>query len=290
MVTSKTGAAAVSLVAGILILATKLMAWKMTGSAALLADGLESLVNVGAALVALFSLRVAQEPQDKNHPYGHGKVEQMSAAFEGGLVFAAGSWISFESALQVLSPAPLKSVDLGLALSVGAAAANALLGWWLLRRGRKLNSIALEADGKHVLSDVYTTAGALLGLLLAWLTGWTVLDPLTAVGVGLLLLWTGARIFKRALDALMDAEDPELIKRLTDAFLSVNHPGFHGLHRVRAIQSGHFIHVDAHVYVPAHWTVEEAHHKLEALELAMKKVAPFEGELALHLDPSHHVQ
>ena len=277
--------ALVSLGAGLLIFAAKLVAWQWTGSTAVLSDALESIVNVVAAGFALFSVRFAAQPADREHPYGHGKIELMSAAFEGGLVAFAAVAI-FATGVEALIVGPeLRRLDLGLLVTAAAGAANLLLGAWLVKRGRALRSAALEADGHHVLSDVWTTAGVLLGLGLVRVTGIAWLDPIAALAVGLLLARTGLRLVKEGAAGLLDAEDPALTQRLCDAFDAARLPGVIHLHHLRTIRAGHEVHIDAHAIVPEHWSVAEAHLALHRLEEGMLAAAGAKGELALHLDP-----
>jgi cation diffusion facilitator family transporter len=277
--------AVISLILGILILGTKTAAWWITSSSALLADAMESIINVVAALVALMAIRLGEQGPDPNHPYGHGKIELVSAAFEGGLVLAAALLIMLEGGRAALWPHTLRALDWGMGLGVAAATANAGLGAYLLAQGKRHNSAALSADGKHVLSDVWTTVGALLGVGVVWLTGWGWLDGVVAVLVGAALAYSAVGMVRHAVDGLMDAHDPELAARFETAFAKVAQDGVHGLHRVRTIRSGGFVHVDAHVLVPAEWTVTRAHAEAERLEEALKKETGVDGDVALHLDP-----
>ena len=282
---SRTFPAIVSLVAGLAIFLAKLAAWHWTGSTAVLSDALESIVNVVAAAFAIFSVRFAAQPADRAHPYGHGKVEHLSAAFEGGLVAFAAVAILVTSVGALITGVELRSLDLGLVIIAGAGVANLVLGTWLVAQGRRLGSPALLADGQHVLSDVWTTLGVLAGLGLVWLTGLSWLDPLVALLVGLVLVRTGVGLVKDAVHDLLDAEDPELATKLTQAFEDAAIPGVIGLHKLRTIRGGAELHVDAHAHVPEFWTVEQSHAVLEELEQRMLAAAGGEGELALHLDP-----
>lgn len=281
--------ATVSLVVGLALFGVKLAAWQWTGSAAVLSDALESIVNVLAAGFALFSVRVAAEPPDREHPYGHGKIEQLSGAFEGGLVLFAAVAIIVSAVRGLVLGVELQSLDLGLALTAAAGAVNLVLGAWLLRRGKALGSPALVADGHHVLSDVWTTVGVLVGLGLVRLTGLTWLDPFAALLVGLLLARTGLRILRESGDALMDATDPELVRTVLSAWRSARVPGIIDLHKVRAIQGGAELHIDAHAHVPEFWRVDQAHAASQAFEAALFAALGEEGDLALHLDPCRRV-
>lgn len=279
--------AAVALVGGLLIFLAKVVGWRTTGSSAVLSDALESIVNVVAASFAIFALRFAARPADRDHPYGHGKIEFIAAAFEGGLISFAAVMIVFAAGRALIEGPELRQLDLGLAITAAAGAANLLLGSFVHREGKKLQSPTLIADGQHILSDVWTTAGVLLGLALVRLTGVAWLDPVAALAVGLLLGRTGVRLVRESVDALLDREDPELLERLVQAFNDSPHAGIHRVHRLRAIRSGNLVHVDAHVFVPEHWTVREAHARVLQLEEFVKQRSGLVGELALHLDPCH---
>lgn len=278
-------AAGVSLGAGVAIFAAKLVAWRMTGSAAVLSDALESTVNVVAAIFAVFALRFAAQPADRDHPYGHGKVEFLAAAFEGGLVSFAAVLILWSAAWSFIEGPSLRKLDLGLVVTAAAGGANLALGAWLVRTGKKLSSPTLVADGQHVLSDVWSTLGVLVGLALVRLTGIVWLDPVAALVIGLLLVRTGIGLVKEAVGGLLDREDRVLLARLVEGFNEAKVPGLSGIHRLRAIRSGGVVHVDAHVFVPNHWTVEQAHAAAHRLEDALIGRSGLSGELALHLDP-----
>lgn len=280
-------AAFVSLGGGALIFAAKLLGWQLTGSAAVLSDALESTVNVVAATFAIFALRFASKPADRDHPYGHGKIEFISAAFEGGLISFAAVMILYTAARSLLVGPELRKLDVGLAITAGAGVANLILGAWILRQGKRTNSATLIADGHHILSDVWTTAGVLVGLFLVRVTGIVWLDPLAALAVGLLLGRTGVKLVRESVGALLDREDPELLQRLVEAFNEAPQVGITGVHRLRAIRSGDLVHVDAHVFVPEHWSVLQAHGAISELEDWVKERSALVGELALHLDPCH---
>ena len=280
----------VSLAAGIAILALKSAAYWQTGSMALKSDALESVVNVVAAVFGLGAVIFAGQPADKEHPYGHGKMEYFSAAFEGGLISLAAATILYEAAIALVRAPEIRDLGLGLALNVGAGALNGLLGWYLLRTGRRLSSKTLEADGHHVLSDFYTTVGIAAGLLLVKFTGWRILDPLMAVAVGLLLARTGFRLVRESAAALLDEEDSSTIDAIVsglDGLLKkgVDETGVITVHGLRAIRSGRYTHVDIHLVVPEYLPVAEAHDDADRFESKLISAVGFEGELHAHLDP-----
>lgn len=257
----------------------------ITGSAVLFSDALESIVNVVAAIFAVFAVRFAAKPADREHPYGHGKMEHVAAAFEGGLISFAAAMIFYTALRSLFAEPALRSLDAGLGIAAGAAVVNLALGAWILREGRATESPTLIADGHHVLSDVWTTAGALAGLGLVRLTGLPIFDPLAAALVGLFLARTGVRLVRDAVHALLDREDPALLSKLVSAFNEAPMEGMTGVHRLRALRTGDEVHVDAHIYVPEHWTVKEAHESVVALERWVAEHSGLVGELALHLDP-----
>jgi cation diffusion facilitator family transporter len=282
-------AIAVSLAVSLALLAAKFQAYRLTGSTAILSDALESIVNVVAAVFAIGALLFAGRPADRNHPYGHGKMEFLSAAFEGGLIAFAAVLIVYEVILSLLEGVTLRSLDVGVAIVLGAGLVNLVLGFYLVRTGRRYESLALVADGKHVLADFYTSAGIVVGLLLVYATGLTWLDPLVAAVVALNLMWTGLRLVRQAAAGLLDEEDPDLLGRLLGVLQPHLGQGVIRVHHLRAIRAGRFHHVDAHLVVPEFWTVERSHELAETLgEHVMKELA-VDGEMTLHTDPCHRV-
>ena len=280
-------AGAVSLAVSIALLAAKYQAYLLTGSTAILSDALESIVNVVAALFALGGLAFAGRPADRNHPYGHGKIEFVSAAFEGGLIAFAAVLIIAEVARSLVRGVELRSLETGLLIVLGAGLVNLALGVFLLRVGRRHQSLTLIADGQHVLSDFWTSVGILVGLGLVRLTGLAWLDPLVAAVVALNLLRTGYRLVRQAASGLLDEEDPELLQRLLTVLRRHVGQGVIRVHHLRAIRSGAYHHVDAHLVVPEFWPVERAHELAEDLAARVIGELGVEGELEFHTDPCH---
>jgi cation diffusion facilitator family transporter len=275
----------VSLVVGSLLLGVKFLAWKLTGSTAAFSDAMESIVNVVAAVFALGAIVFASRPADANHPYGHGKMEFFTAVFEGGLVAFAAVMILYEGVRALVHGPEVREADVGMWLILGAGVGNLLLGWYLVRVGRRTHSPALVADGKHVLSDFWTSAGVVVGLLLVWATGVLWLDPLAAIVVGGLLCVAGVKLVRQAAGGLLDEEDPVLLEELAAVFARMPVEGAIEVHETRAIRHGSFVHVDAHVVVPEFWTVERAHDASEELERWALSHWEREGEFFFHLDP-----
>ena len=278
-----------SLGVSVVLLAAKYQAYLLTGSTAILSDALESIVNVVAAVFAVGGLIFAGRPADRNHPYGHGKIEFFSAAFEGGLIAFAAVVIIYEVAQSLVRGVAVRQLEAGLVIVLGAGLANLALGWFLVKTGRKHASLTLVADGQHVLSDFYTSAGIVVGLLLVHVTGLSWLDPLVAGLVALNLMWTGARLVRHAAGGLLDEEDTALLNRLLDALRAHVGQGVIRVHHLRAIRAGRFHHVDAHLVVPEFWSVDQAHELAEDLAMQVIKELGVEGELSFHTDPCHRV-
>lgn len=283
--TGHVAAALLSFVVAVGLLAAKFWAYWRTGSQAIFGDALESIVNVVAALVALSVLRYAGRPADRDHPYGHGKVEFFSAAFEGGLIFCAALvilWQAFEAFVQGAMP---RELDLGVLVTLAAGVANGLLGWFLVSYGRRSGSPALVADGQHVLSDFWTSVGVVLGLLVVQLTGVAWLDPAIAAVMMVWLLITGWRIVRRAIGGLLDAEDPELLKQVVESLSDRFGDGVIRVHHLRAIRSGSFRHISAHLVVPEFWSVHRAHDLAEDLGAHVAGALPGDAAVDFHTDP-----
>jgi len=279
----------ISFAVSVVLLVAKYEAYLLTGSTAVLSDALESIVNVVAAVFALGCLIFAGRPADRNHPYGHGKIEFFSAAFEGGLIAFAAVVIFYEVVRSLIQGVEVRHLESGLAIVLAAGLVNLVLGLFLVRAGRKHASLTLIADGQHVLSDFYTSVGIVVGLLLVRLTGIAWLDPLVAAVVALNLMWTGARLVRHAAGGLLDEEDPALLNRILDVLRGHVAQGVIRIHHLRAIRAGRFHHVDAHLVVPEFWSVDRAHELAEDLAQQVIKELGVEGELAFHTDPCHRV-
>ena len=278
-------AAWISAIASILIFLLKAGAYKMTGSAAILSDALESTVNVLASLVALAVIRVAARPADHDHPYGHGKAEFFSSAFEGGMIFFAALMIIVQSVRALISGEPAHQLEDGMIIVAVAAILNLVLGLYLKNIGTKYQSDALKASGAHVLSDVWTTAGVIVGLGLVLVTKLSWLDPAIAIFVGLQLAYSGFKIVRESTGGLMDEQDTAVIHDLAQSLEKNRTAGIINIHKLRVIRSGRFHHVDAHLVVPEYWDVAHVHDVTEAFEEGVVRDYEFDGELAFHLDP-----
>jgi cation diffusion facilitator family transporter len=281
-------AAGLSLVVGLALLILKFWAFRVTGSQAVFSDAMESIVNVVAAIFALIVVVIAARPADKDHPYGHGKLEFFSAAFEGGLIAFAAVLICFQAGEALLTGRPLNELNFGVTVVLGAGLVNLLLGLLLLRSGRQVKSPALVASGHHVISDFWTSAGAAAGLVLVSLTGWDWIDPAVALLLGLFLASTGIRLVRRSVGGLLDEEDREILGTLVDLIERDRNEGIIQVHYCRVIRSGRYHHIDAHVVVPEFWDVARAHQETKDFERRLIEDYPYDGELHFHVDPCRH--
>jgi cation diffusion facilitator family transporter len=279
----------ISLAVSVILLGAKYAAYRLTGSTAILSDALESIVNVVAAIFALGGLVYAGRPADRNHPYGHGKIEFFSAAFEGGLIAFAAVLIIYAVGLSLIRGVEVRQLEAGLSIVVVAGLANLLLGWFLVRTGRKHSSLTLVADGQHVLSDFWTSAGIVVGLILVRATGIPWLDPVVAALVALNLMRTGFILVRQAAGGLLDEEDTRMLDRLLAVLGRHVGQGVIRVHHLRAIRAGRFHHVDAHLVVPEFWSVDQAHELAEGLAAQVIDELGVEGELVFHTDPCHRV-
>ena len=264
----------VSVAVAVATIGLKTAAWWFTGSVSLLSDALESLVNLAGAMFALAMVTVAAQPADDDHPYGHHKAEYFSSGFEGVTITVAALAIVWASGQRLLEPQPLEQVGLGLALSVLSSALNAALAFAMLRKARELRSIALEADARHLYTDVWTSAGVVLGLLAAVGTGWLWLDPVIAIAVALNILREGVALVRRSADGLMDrALEPEVrqeIERTLDVF---RHQAIRFDHVVTR-RAGQRRFVDLHMHMPAGWTLGRAAALRTSVEQALMSAVP----------------
>ena len=274
----------VSLATSLLTMGLKAGAYLYTGSVGLLSDALESGVNLAAALIALVALTYAHAGEDEDHNFGHQKAEYFSSGIEGALIFFAAGAIIWTAVPRLLAPQPLAEGGLGLALSVAAAGANLFCGWLLLRGAREHHSITLEADAKHLLTDVWTTVGVIGGVAVVYATGWLILDPLIAIAVAIQILFTGWSLIRRSFDGLMDRavekEHRESIRRILDAARAEGAD----YHRLRTRVAGWKRYVDVHVLVPGDWTVQQGHDLVERIERGIE-AAVEHAEVLIHLEP-----
>lgn len=274
-----------SIAAALITIALKSGAWLLTGSVGLLSDAAESLVNLAAAIVALIALKVAIKPPDKNHHYGHSKAEYFSAMAEGVMIFVAAAVILASSVNRFLHPQPLQNVGVGLLISVVASVVNGLVSFVLLRAGKAHRSLTLTADGKHLLTDVWTSVGVVVGVGLVYLTKWDRLDAIVAFAVGINILVTGWKLIAESGQGLMDIslpkQDNDQIAEILDGFREPEQVDFHAM---RTRESGHRQFMQVHMLVPGQWSVQRGHDAVEEVTAALLAKQP-ELRITIHLEP-----
>ena len=273
-----------SIAAAIATILLKGTAWWLTGSVGLLSDAIESFVNLAAAMMALWILTVAATPADDRHAHGHSKAEYFSSAFEGLMIVFAALSIIWAAVDRLLNLQPLESVGIGLAVSVVASIVNLLVARILLKVGRDNHSIVLEADAHHLMTDVWTSAGVVVGVALVWVTGWLWLDPVIAIAVALNIVWTGWQLMHRSAEGLMDVSLPEEKVAEIEAVLKRYREQGLDFHALRTRQAGSRAFVSVHVLVPGQWTVKQAHDWAERIERDIRKVMPRVNAMT-HLEP-----
>lgn len=273
-----------SLATSIVTIILKFMAYYLTGSVGLLSDAVEALVNIAAALVALGVLTYAQAGPDREHNFGHEKAQYFSSGIEGALIFVASAGIVWSAIPRLLHPQPIEQVGLGLVLSVLAGLANVWCAWVMLRAARAHRSITLEADARHLLTDVWTTAGVLTGVVLVQWTGWLRLDAIVALAVAIQILWTGWHLMARSFEGLMDRAVPDADREAIVAVLDeLRHQGA-DYHALRTRMAGAKSFVDVHVLLPGGMTIQEGHDLVERLENDIRSRLPH-VEVLTHLEP-----
>jgi len=271
-------------IAAVILFGIKVAAYFITRSVAILTDALESTVNVVAGLIGLYSLYISAKPRDTDHPYGHGKVEFISAAVEGTLIVIAGIVILIEATNTFIHPQPLLQLDKGLILVAFTAVVNFIIGFITVRKGRKNNSPALVASGKHLLSDTWSTVGIIGGLILIYVTGKVWLDSVVAAIFAMAIIYTGYKIIRSSVAGIMDEADKDLLSRLV-AYLNENRrENWIDLHNLRVIKYGGVLHVDCHLTVPWYLNVLEAHEEVDALSQLIRTRFGESLELFVHTD------
>lgn len=275
-----------SIVAAVVTIGLKAAAYMLTGSVGMLSDTLESLVNLVTAVVALWMLTVAARPPDEDHAYGHDKAEYFSSGIEGTLILVAAVSIIVSAVPRLLAPQPLEQVGLGLALSVMASVVNLGVARVLLHAGRRYRSITLEADAHHLLTDVWTSAGVLIGIGVVAATGWEILDPVIALLVAVNIVWAGVKLLQRSVLGLMDtAIDSEHRAAVQKILTQYDAEGVHH-HALRTRQAGGRNFVEFHVLVPGWWSVKQGHAMLERLEGDVRRAVP-QVTVLTHLEPDN---
>ena len=262
----------------------KLAAAYLSGSVGLLSDALEAVVNLVAASIALVILKIVEQPPDEGHPFGHDKAEYFSSGIESTLIIIAALSILYTSVKGLLDPQPLEQVGLGLALAVVASAINLLVGQIIIRAGKKNDSITLEANGRHLMSDVWTSVGVVVGVTLAVVTGLQLLDPLIAMAVGLHVGWSGIKIFRRSVGGLMDTPIEANERGIVEEILNKRRDEGIQWHALRTRQAGARRFIEVHVLVPGAWSVQKSHDLAENLEAEIREKIHF-STVMVHVEP-----
>jgi cation diffusion facilitator family transporter len=274
-----------SVAAALATITLKTLAWHFTGSVGLLSDALESLINLAAALLAVSMLRLAAAPPDAAHPHGRFKAEYIASGIEGALIVFAAICIIWSALPRLVAPLPIEAPLLGIALSAAATAINLVVGLLLISVGREQHSIALEADGRHLMSDVWTSVGVVAGVALVAGTGWNILDPLIAIAVAVHIVWTGGVLMRRSFSGLLDAAiaipEQEVVEKI---FAEYRHRHGVDFHALRTRQAGSRRFISFHLLVPDEWTVAHAHELSEEIEERIRELVP-NTILLTHIEP-----
>jgi cation diffusion facilitator family transporter len=279
----KKNAALISLSVGIGMFLAKSGAYLITGSAAIFSDAAESVVHILATAMALYSIILSAKPADKSHLYGHGNVEYFSAGIEGLLIIVAAVVIIIESTEDIIYGSNLKELDTGVLIVAGAGVINLLLGTYLIRTGNKTNSLTLVADGKHVLTDSYTSLGVLVGIILVMITDYVLFDPLFAIAVAFNILFTGYKLIRESISGLMVETDHKLLIRISQKIISLKKEYWIDLHELRFWKSGEKVFLDFHLILPYYFTIRQSHTEENQIKSELIKAFP-SAQIKIHFD------
>ena len=268
-----------------LILIGKFIAYFVTNSVGVLTDAMESIVNVVAGLISLYCLSWGAKPGDKEHPFGHGKIELISASVEGILISVAGAMIIYEAIKRLLAPAEVEKLDIGIVIVAVSGALNYLMGYYSIKTGKKCGSMALVAGGKHLQSDTYSTVGLVAGLLVLYFTGMAWIDSALALIFGSIIIITGISILKNTIAGLLDTADDKLLEELAELLNANRQPEWVDIHNTKVIKSGNCIYIECDLTVPWYYTVSEGHKAGEKLKKVLTDRYNEKVQLTLHLDP-----
>jgi cation diffusion facilitator family transporter len=277
-----------SMIIGFLMLFGKTYAYQITGSAAILSDAAESVIHVFAVSFAAFSLWLSLKPPDASHPYGHDKISFFSAGMEGGMIILAAFYIIYVSIAKWMAGLSLQNLETGTVYTAAASLINALLGGYLVWQGKRHKSIILVANGKHVLTDSWTSFGVIIGLILTIVTGWLPFDPIVAILAALNILWSGGKLIRQSIGGLMDAGDPDLDKRLRTILDEETARRGLNYHELRARHSGAIGWAEVHLLFPNQTNVEEAHTMATEIEECIRARIPFPINVTTHLEPMEY--
>ncbi len=275
----------ISLGAGILLMLAKFTAYFITGSNSILTDAAESIVNVLASAFAFYSIYVAAQPRDTNHPYGHGKVEFFSVFIEGSLIGIAGILIIFKSAYNLVYPHNVNELIAGSIIIAATGLINSVLGYYLISQSKRLNSITLFADGKHLQTDAYTSAGLVAGLILIYLTGLNYLDSVLSIAIGVFIIYSGYKLVRRSVSGLMDESDFDTADEVISILNSYRKDSWIDMHNLRTQRYGPDIHIDCHLTLPYYFDLNQVHEEVSEVDAMMNSRASSSIEFFIHADP-----
>jgi len=268
----------------ILLFVAKIIVFLITNSVGILTDALESIVNIVTAIISLYSIRVALKPYDDDHPFGHGKVEMLSASLEGILIILAGIFIIYESVSRFIEPTPIQQIDIGIWVVAIAGAINYIMGYYSIRVGKKHNSIALVSGGKHLQSDTYSTIGLVVGLFVLYITNIAWIDSVIALIFGVIIIATGYSILKQTIATLMDTADFMLIHKLVEIVWKHRRPNWVDIHNVKIVKYGNTHHIDCDLRLPKYYNIEEAHAESEMLKNVIAQHYDMHFDITIHVD------
>ena len=270
---------------GVLVLAAKFGAYFYTHSNTILTDALESIINVVAGSFALFSLYLSSKPKDEDHPYGHGKIEFLSAGFEGVLIAIAGVVIIIKSIIWLFNPVAIEHLDIGIVIILASGIVNYVLGLLLVDAGKRKNSLTLKADGEHLKSDAYSSLGVLIGLGLILLTKYYLIDSIVAIIFGFVIIYTGIKLIRKSVAGIMDEADTGIITSIIQHLNQHRKDTWVDIHNLRVIQYGNKLHIDCHVTLPWYFTLEAAHNEIEEIAIIINDKHASQLEFFIHGDP-----
>ncbi len=276
-------AAWISLTVGIMMFISKITAYLITGSTAIFSDAVESVVHVAATSMALFSIYLSSKPADETHLYGHGNIEYFSAGMEGFLIIVAAITIIYSSTIDLIEGVSTQKLSTGTTIIGIAGLVNLVLGIYLVKKGKQTNSLTLIADGKHVLTDSYTSIGVVIGLILVIITGYLILDPLIAILVALNILFTGYKLIRESIGGLMIETDQTVLSSISNLFTNIKKEYWIDIHHLKFRKSGEIIYADFHLILPYYFTIEESHHEETYIRDSLRNIFPNAG-IRVHMD------
>jgi len=283
--TTKINTMKLTLIVGFLLMGLKFLAYYLTQSSAILTDAIESIVNVLAGSFALYSLYYAAKPKDEDHPYGHGKIEFLSTGVEGGMVTLAGVAMTIKGISAFFNPHDLQNIDIGLGISFFSGIVNFLLARVLIKKGTALNSSTMVSDGKHLLTDTWSSAGLVLGLIVIYFTNLFWIDYVITIGLGIFISITGFKLIQESIFNLLDKADYGKIEHLISVLNTKRNPSWIDIHNLRVVKYGSVVHVDCHMTLPWYYTLEESHKEVDDLDKLATTEFSHEIEFFIHADP-----